>query len=225
MLHIALRSAPARKADLHPSNDAVFSETGLDPTDTPCQSGAIMASPPGLDRFSKRIPDGDVFERLVCDTCGWIHYDNPKIVVGAIVTWGPKFLLCRRAIEPRQGYWTMPAGFMEQHETTEDGARREAQEEACADIVIDALLGIYNVARISQVHIIYRATLHQPSFAVGPESAEVALFDWQDIPWTELAFPTVHWGLGHHRQVAGQTTFAAFSAPADMTMPTAAPGA
>jgi len=182
-----------------------------------------MAAPPGFDQFSKRIPEGDNFERLVCDSCGWVHYDNPKIVVGAIVTWGGQFLLCRRAIEPRLGYWTMPAGFMEQHESTEDGARREAQEEACADIQIDALIGIYNIPRISQVHIIYRATLAEPSFAIGPESEEVALFDWDDIPWGELAFPTVHWGLDHHQRVVGQAAFAPFSAPADMTMPTAAP--
>jgi ADP-ribose pyrophosphatase YjhB (NUDIX family) len=164
-------------------------------------------------RFSKLVPEGDNRERQVCGDCGWIHYVNPKIVVGAVITQGEQILLCRRAIEPRQGFWTIPAGFMEERETSEAGAMREAQEEACADIRIDALLAVYNIPRISQVQLIYRATLAGADFAAGPESLEVKLFGWDDIPWDELAFPSVHWALNHHRSVIGRDSFPAFANP------------
>jgi len=157
----------------------------------------------------KRVPADDTFERLVCDECGFINYINPKIVVGSVCTWEDKFLLCKRSIEPRKGYWTIPAGYMEERETSIEGAMREAQEEACAEIAIDSLLGVYNIARISQVQLIYRARLVTPSIAAGPESLEVDLFTWDEIPWDELAFPSVHWALGHFREVEGQTDFAA----------------
>lgn len=178
---------------------------------------AGMSIIPGLDRFSKRVPDGDNMERLVCDSCGWVHYVNPKIVVGAVCTWEDRFLLCRRAIEPRLGYWTIPAGFMEERETTAEGAAREAREEACADIEIEALLGVYNIPRISQVQMIYRARLNSPDVAAGEESQEVGFFDWDDIPWGELAFPTVDWALNHYREVEGRTDFAPFTNPAGDT--------
>jgi len=157
----------------------------------------------------KRIPVDDTFERLVCDECGFINYINPKIVVGSVCTWEDKFLLCKRSIEPRKGFWTIPAGYMEERETSIEGAMREAQEEACAEIAIDSLLGVYNIARISQVQLIYRAKLVTPNIAAGPESLEVGLFTWDEIPWDELAFPSVHWALGHFREVEGQTDFAA----------------
>lgn len=163
--------------------------------------------------FSKQIPDGDTRERLVCGDCGWIHYVNPKIVVGAVIGHEGRILLCRRAIEPRRGFWTIPAGYMEERETSEAGAMREAQEEACAEIAIDQLLAVYNIPRISQVQLIYRAQLAKPEIAAGPESLEVGLFDWSDIPWDELAFPSVHWALGHYRAVEGKTGFPAFSNP------------
>lgn len=163
--------------------------------------------------FSKRIPEDDNRERLVCDTCGWVNYINPKIVVGSVVSHAGRILLCRRAIEPRRGFWTIPAGYLEEHETTEAGACREAQEEACADIAIDQLLAVYNIPRISQVQLIYRATLAEPQFAAGPESLEVQLTEWNDIPWTELAFPSVHWALGHYRTVLDQASFPPFSNP------------
>jgi len=163
--------------------------------------------------FNLKTPDGDNRVRHVCGDCGWIHYVNPKIVVGAVCTWEGRFLLCRRAIEPRQGYWTIPAGYMEERETTEEGAKREALEEAQAHIRIDALLGIYNIPRISQVQLIYRARLVTPAVAAGEESLEVALFDWADIPWEELAFPSVHWSLHHHREVAGRDAFPPFGNP------------
>ena len=156
----------------------------------------------------KKIPPDDILERLVCNECGFINYINPKIIVGAICTWEDKFLLCKRSIPPRIGYWTMPAGFMEEGETAVEGAMREAQEEACAEIQIDALLGIYNISRLSQVHLIYRSQLLSPNFAAGPESQAVELFDWSDIPWENLAFPSVHWALLHFKEVEGQTNFA-----------------
>lgn len=164
-------------------------------------------------RFSKRVPEGDTQERHVCDDCGWIHYVNPKVVVGAVIAQDDGILLCRRAIEPRKGFWTIPAGYMEERETSEAGARREAMEEACADIRINALLAVYNIPRISQVQLIYRATLAGPAYSAGPESLEVRLFRWDEIPWDELAFPSVHWALRHHRSVIGRDSFPTFTNP------------
>ena len=158
--------------------------------------------------INKKTPPDDTIERLVCNECGFINYINPKIIVGAVCTWQNKFLLCKRSIPPRIGYWTMPAGFMEEGETAIEGAMREAQEEACAEIQIDALLGIYNIPRLSQVHLIYRAKLLSPNFSAGPESQAVELYDWNDIPWENLAFPSVHWALSHFKEVEGQTNFA-----------------
>ncbi|MEX1148286.1 MAG: NUDIX hydrolase [Sphingomonadales bacterium] len=167
--------------------------------------------------FSRKIPDGDDRHRLVCDSCGWIHYDNPKIVVGSVVvrntSGNTEFLLCRRAINPRKGFWTLPAGFLEEHETTEAGAMREAREEAGADIALQGLLAIYNVARISQVQLIYLATLARPDVAAGPESLELGFFRWADIPWDELAFPSVHWALNHYREIEGRDIFQPFTNP------------
>jgi ADP-ribose pyrophosphatase YjhB (NUDIX family) len=123
--------------------------------------------------------------------------------------------MCRRAIEPRIGFWTLPAGFMENNETIAQGAAREAREEACAEVETNALLGVYNVARISQVQIFYRAKLLSDDIAVGPESAEVALFAWDDIPWDHLAFPSVYWALQHYRETKDQDSFVPFAEPAD----------
>jgi ADP-ribose pyrophosphatase YjhB (NUDIX family) len=168
---------------------------------------------PRSQSFSWQVPDGDTSKRQVCDDCGWIHYDNPKIVVGAVCTWGDKFLLCRRAIEPRSGYWTIPAGYLEENESTEQGAAREAYEEAEAKIEIDTLLGIYNIPRISQVQLIYRATLVSDKIGPGLESLEVGFFDWDTIPWDNLAFPTVVWSLNHFKEVEGRDGFAPFTNP------------
>ena len=150
--------------------------------------------------------------RRVCAHCQFIDYVNPKIVTGSVVTKNEKILLCRRAIEPRKGYWTLPAGFMEEGETVEDGARREAQEEACADIRIDQLLAVYSVPRIAQVQVMFRATLAS-GIAAGPESEEVGLFDWKDIPWSELAFPTVVWALTHYAGTRHLAAFPPFANP------------
>jgi ADP-ribose pyrophosphatase YjhB (NUDIX family) len=163
--------------------------------------------------FSRRVPTGDSLPRDICDRCGFIHYVNPKIVVGSVVTHEGKFMLCRRAIEPRRGFWTLPAGFMEQGETTEEGARREAMEEANAEIELRDLLAIYNIPRIAQVQIMYRAELKSPSFSAGEESLEVALFEWDDIPWDELAFPSVYWALTQFRSVMDKPVIAPFTNP------------
>ena len=149
--------------------------------------------------FALQIPEGDDRLREVCSTCGFINYVNPKIVVGSVVVLDDKFLICRRAIAPRTGFWTLPAGFLEEKETAEEGARREAREEACAEIEIDGLLGCYSVPRISQVQLMFRARLVNPAIAPGPESTEVKLVTWDEIPWQELAFPSVHWALNDFR--------------------------
>jgi len=155
------------------------------------------------------IPAGDDRERLVCGSCGYIAYENPKIVVGSVTAWEDgRILLCRRAIEPRKGFWTLPAGFMELNESTEDGAKREAWEEARARIAIDCLLGVYNIVRINQVQLIYRARLLSPDIAAGPESQEVGLFRWEEIPWDDIAFPTVAWALNEYRARLGRNDFA-----------------
>jgi ADP-ribose pyrophosphatase YjhB (NUDIX family) len=169
--------------------------------------------PPPNERFVRRVPDGDTTERYVCGDCGHILYTNPKIVVGSVVSWCDRVLLCRRAIEPRRGFWTLPAGYLEEHETPEDGARREAREEAQCEIVLDALLAVYSIPRLSQVQLMYRAAIAEPKFGAGAESLEVALFSWDDIPWTEIAFPSVHWALNHWRETKDRTVFAPFANP------------
>lgn len=160
-------------------------------------AGASAASLTAMhpENFTRRIPEGEDRERLVCGDCGFIAYENPKIVVGSVVAEEGRILLCRRAIEPRRGYWTLPAGYMELGETTEEGARREAWEEARAKLELDGILAIYSIARIGQVQIIYRARLAEPGFSPGPESLDVRFFAWGDIPWDDLAFPSVRWAL------------------------------
>lgn len=163
--------------------------------------------------FRKLVPDGDSVERNICGHCGFVDYQNPKIVVGAVVRHEGRILMCRRAIEPRSGFWTIPAGYMELGETPEAGAAREAMEEACATIRIESLLAIYSVPRISQVQLIYRATLADPSIAAGPESTAVALYGWDEIPHDEIAFPTVHWMLAAEKAVQEGKGGAPFTNP------------
>jgi len=147
-----------------------------------------------------KVPDGDTRERLVCDDCGFVLYANPKVMVGSVAHWQEAILLVRRDIEPRRGFWTLPAGFMENHETTEEGARREAREESGAELAIEHLLAIYNIPRISQVQVIYAARLVSPDVFAGHETSEVGLFAWDVLPWSELAFPSVRWALEHWRE-------------------------
>lgn len=155
------------------------------------------------------IPDGDNRVRLVCPDCGYIEYDNPKIVVGAVCWWESAILLCKRAIAPARGLWTYPAGFMELGESTAEGAAREVWEEAQARVVIESLLGIYEIPHINQVNVIYRAPMSGPECAAGVESEAVGLFEWDDIPWDHLAFPSVRWSLEQFRAGAAPAVFAA----------------
>ena len=139
----------------------------------------------------RRIPSGDNRERDCCDRCGKIHYVNPRPVVGTIPVWGDQVLLCKRAIEPRYGKWTLPAGFMEIGESTAQGAERETVEEAGARIRLGPLFTMLDVPHVEQVHIFFRAELLDLDFAPGTESLEVRLFDEREIPWDEIAFRTV----------------------------------
>lgn len=138
-----------------------------------------------------RIPPGDSLPRHVCPHCETIHYLNPKLVVGCVAEWKGDILLCRRAIEPRYGFWTLPAGFMENGESTTQAALRETLEEACARIAIDELFSLVNIPHINQVHLFYRGQLLDTDFASGVESLETTLFSEAEIPWEKLAFRSV----------------------------------
>ncbi len=137
------------------------------------------------------IPPGDNRQRFVCKTCGEIHYQNPKMVTGCIPVWEDRVLLCRRAIKPRYGRWTLPAGFMENEETAQEGAARETLEEANARVKVEQLYTTFNLPHISQVYLLFRAPLTDLDFSPGTESLDVALFAENEIPWEELAFPVV----------------------------------
>ena len=163
--------------------------------------------------FERTVPVGDNRPRLVCQNCGFINYENPKVVVGSVCVWETKILLCRRAIEPRKGFWTIPAGYLEVKETTAAGAAREAMEEANADIAIRSLLAVYNIARLSQVQIIYLADLRSAEVSAGAETLELGLYAWDQIPFGELAFPSVRWALHQYRSIKDQTVFAPFTNP------------
>ncbi len=138
-----------------------------------------------------RVPPGDNRERHVCPACETIHYSNPNNVCGCILEWRGRVLLCKRSIEPRHGYWTLPAGFMENRETTIEGAAREAREEACAQAESLSLFGIYNLPFISQVYLMYHGRLAGGEARAGAETSDVGLFDEREVPWDELAFPVV----------------------------------
>jgi ADP-ribose pyrophosphatase YjhB (NUDIX family) len=144
------------------------------------------------------VPTGDNRQRSVCDACGYIHYENPRLVLGAVIEWQGKILLCRRAIEPRAGRWTLPAGFMENGESTEEAAARESWEEAHARIDQAELFALIDVPGIDQVHIFYRGLLRSGLHAPGEESLETALFSEAHIPWAQLAFQTVRLTLEHY---------------------------
>jgi len=162
--------------------------------------------------LARRVPPGDSLPRDVCDACGNVHYQNPKLVVGAVPEWQGRVLLCRRAIEPRYGYWTLPAGFMENGETAAEAAMRETLEEAGAHIELASPFSMISVPRVNQVHLFYRARLTDLEFKPGAESIEVALFDEAKVPWNDIAFRTVgltlkHWfadraqgGFGFHAE-------------------------
>ena len=156
---------------------------------------------------SQRIPSGDNRHRFVCDDCGTIHYSNPNNVCGAILTQGDKVLLCRRAIQPRYGLWTLPAGFMENGETIAEAAARECIEEANASAQSLKLFGVFSLPHISQVYLMFQGELASDDYHAGEESLEVGLFSREDIPWRELAFPVIGHSLRlYFEGVAGDTT-------------------
>jgi ADP-ribose pyrophosphatase YjhB (NUDIX family) len=159
-----------------------------------------MSDTPLSPTFRRARPEGDTHERDICDRCGFVSYENPRIVVGSVVVHEGRFLLGRRAIEPSLGLWTLPAGYLELNETPEDGARREAREELCAEIELEGLLAVYTIKRLSQVQMIYKARF-DGRFAAGSETLEAGLFRWEEIPWDRIAFPSVHWALSHMRDV------------------------
>jgi len=155
----------------------------------------------------QKIPQGEDRLRAVCPNCQTIHYQNPKIVAGCIPEWEDQILMCRRAIEPRLGLWTFPAGFMEMGESSEEAAARETQEEAKADVQITSLYAVYSLLRVDQVYIIYRGKLRKHEFGVGEESLEVQLVSLDDIPWKHLAFPVIHEALTRYVHDREQKNF------------------
>jgi ADP-ribose pyrophosphatase YjhB (NUDIX family) len=157
-----------------------------------------------------RVPDdGDTKERAVCPSCHTIHYENPLNIVGTLPHLGDKVLLCKRNIEPRWGKWTLPAGFMELHETTAEGASRETVEEAGAQFDLEHLFSVLNVARMGQVHLFYTARLLSDQFDPGHETIEARLFTEAEVPWDDIAFRTVKETLEHYfaDRRAGQLSF------------------
>ena len=153
-----------------------------------------------------RIPPGDHLPRHVCDACGTIHYQNPRLVVGCVPEYEGRILLCRRAIEPRLGYWTVPAGFMENGETLQEAAARESQEEALAEVTVGSLLAIVHVLHADQVHVFFRAQLPAARFAAGAESLEAILVAPSAIPWNDIAFRSTDFALRRYLEdkAAGQ---------------------
>ena len=166
---------------------------------------AISADTPPVIKFchscggavTHRVPEGDSLLRAVCDTCGTVHYQNPKMVVGCLATFEDRILLCKRAIEPRYGLWTLPAGFMENNESASEGAAREALEEANARVEITDLYTVYSIPHISQVYMMFRARLLDPDVSAGAESLEVKLAIEDEIPWDQLAFTMIKRSLEH----------------------------
>jgi ADP-ribose pyrophosphatase YjhB (NUDIX family) len=141
------------------------------------------------------VPEGDTLPRHVCGHCGTIHYENPKVVVGCVPEYEGRILICKRAIEPRLGYWTIPAGFMENGETLQEGAARETLEEAEAQVEVGELFAIVDVVRAQQVHMLFRARMLNGRYGAGDESLEVRLIEPDDIPWEDIAFASVRFGL------------------------------
>jgi ADP-ribose pyrophosphatase YjhB (NUDIX family) len=159
------------------------------------------------ESLERGIPPGDDRERFICSSCGAIHYENPRMVVGCIPLWEERLLLCRRAIEPRYGEWTLPAGFLENGESVEEGARRELMEEACASALELQPYGLYNIRHVDQVYVIFIAALASGDFGAGAETLDSRLFEEAAIPWDELAFPVVELTLRRFYRDARRGTF------------------
>lgn len=156
---------------------------------------------------TRAVPQGDTHPRAVCSRCGHIHYENPLMIVGCVAEHQERILLCKRAIEPRLGYWTLPAGFMENGETTSEAAARETHEEACARIADSIPFALVSIAPLHQVHLYYRARLDGDAYAPGPESLEVQLFTEESIPWEEIAFQSVAFCLRRYLEDRRRGTF------------------
>lgn len=159
------------------------------------------------EKLSLIIPADDDRERHVCDGCGHIHYQNPRIIVCTIPIYEDKVLLCKRAIEPRYGLWTLPGGFMENGESTHEGALRETKEEACANVELLDIYGLFNLPHINQVHLFFRANLLDLNFSSGAESLDVKLYSENEIPWKQLAFTPVTETLKHYFHDRNQNVF------------------
>jgi len=155
-------------------------------------------------RVAHRIPPGDHLPRFLCDACGTVHYQNPRVVVGCVPQFEDRILICKRAIEPRRGYWTVPAGFLEIGETLQQGAARESQEEALADVEIGSLLSVISIVGAHQVHVFFRAKLRSPDFGAGTESLEVKLVTPAEIPWTDIAFQSTVYTLERYLEDLAQ---------------------
>lgn len=145
----------------------------------------------GSSKITQRVPEGDNMPRFVCSDCGTIHYQNPKIVVGTLPEWEDRVLLCRRAIEPRRGLWTLPAGFLENGETIVAGAARETLEEARAQVEVRELYTMISLPQINQIYVMFRAQLLDLDFGPGAESLDVRLFSESEVPWEDMAFRTI----------------------------------
>jgi len=169
--------------------------------------------------LTRQIPPDDNRIRDLCTHCGAVHYQNPRNVVGVVPIWGDQVLLCRRAIQPRHGKWTLPAGFMELGESTQQGAERENQEESGARIQVLSLFTVIDVPSVNQVHLYYLAKVLGPQLAPGPESLEAAFFDLDKIPWRELAFRTVSTTLEHYLQDRNAGHFATHHYAIDLRFP------
>jgi ADP-ribose pyrophosphatase YjhB (NUDIX family) len=159
------------------------------------------------ETVSQQIPEGDNRLRYVCNTCATIHYENPRVITGCLPIHEDQILLCKRAIEPRLGLWTLPAGFLENGETSADGALRETMEEANARVNIEGLYTLFSLPHISQVYMFFRATLQDLDFYAGEESLEVQLFNEDEIPWDNLAFPVITETLKHYFKDRTNNTF------------------
>ena len=173
--------------------------------------GQQFCSKCGERSLHYKKPAGDTHIRILCKNCNDIVYQNPKIVTGSVCSYEDKILLCKRAIDPQKGLWTLPAGYLEVNESTEDGAIREAYEEAYAKIEIINLLAIYSLKHISQIQIIYEAKLISPNIKPGIESLDVGLFKWDEIPWSDLAFESVEWALKNFKERQNLNTFIVFN--------------
>jgi ADP-ribose pyrophosphatase YjhB (NUDIX family) len=149
-------------------------------------------------KVTLRIPTGDHLPRHVCGACDAIHYLNPRLVVGCVPELDGRILICKRAIDPRRGFWAVPAGFLENGETLQQGAAREAREEALADVAIGSLLAVATVMHTDQIHVFFRGRLRSAQVGAGEESLEVMMARPEDIPWSELAFPSTEFALRHY---------------------------